>query len=85
VPRYDVSNVKGFGPHKGYGEAPQGTDNPEQLFSKLKLKVVVLMELVGACDRQDHLSGPHRQHQGAARSLVTSVQKVVRIRTDGRG
>jgi nitrogen regulatory protein P-II 1 len=75
-----VTEVKGFGRQKGHTELYRGAEYVVDFLPKLKLEVVVGDELVENCI--DAISkAAHTGKIGDGKIFVTSVERVVRIRT----
>ena len=72
--------VKGFGRQKGHTELYRGAEYVVDFLPKLKLDVVVADDQVDACI--DAITGAARTGKiGDGKIFVTSVEKIVRIRT----
>jgi nitrogen regulatory protein P-II 1 len=72
--------VKGFGRQKGHTELYRGAEYVVDFLPKLKLDVVVRDDQVDACI-EAITSAARTGKIGDGKIFVTSVEKVVRIRT----
>ena len=75
-----ASEVKGFGRQKGHTELYRGAEYVVDFLPKLKLDVVVREDQVDACI-EAITSAARTGKIGDGKIFVTSVEKVVRIRT----
>ncbi len=75
-----ATEVKGFGRQKGHTELYRGAEYVVDFLPKLKLDIVVSDDQVDACI--DAITAAARTGKiGDGKIFVTSVEKVVRIRT----
>ena len=75
-----VSEVKGYGRQKGHTEIYRGAEYAVSFLPKIKLEVAVRSELVDSVI--DAISSTAKTGQiGDGKIFVTSLEKVVRIRT----
>jgi len=75
-----ASEVKGFGRQKGHTELYRGAEYVVDFLPKLKIDVVVRDDQVEACI--EAITGAARTGKiGDGKIFVSSVEKVVRIRT----
>jgi nitrogen regulatory protein P-II 1 len=75
-----ASEVKGFGRQKGHTELYRGAEYVVDFLPKLKIDIVIAEDQVDACI--DAITGAARTGKiGDGKIFVTSVEKVVRIRT----
>jgi nitrogen regulatory protein P-II 1 len=75
-----ATEVKGFGRQKGHTELYRGAEYVVDFLPKLKLEVVISEEQLDACI--DAITNAARTGKiGDGKIFVTSVEKVVRIRT----
>ena len=75
-----VSEVKGYGRQKGHTEIYRGAEYAVSFLPKIKLEVAVRTELVDSVI--DAISSKAKTGQiGDGKIFVTSLEKVVRIRT----
>jgi nitrogen regulatory protein P-II 2 len=75
-----VSEVKGYGRQKGHTEIYRGAEYAVNFLPKIKLEVAVRTELVDAVI--DAISSKAKTGQiGDGKIFVTSLEKVMRIRT----
>ena len=75
-----VSEVKGYGRQKGHTEIYRGAEYAVNFLPKIKLEVAVRAEMVDAVI--EAISARARTGQiGDGKIFVTSLEKVVRIRT----
>ena len=75
-----VSEVKGYGRQKGHTEIYRGAEYAVNFLPKIKLEVAVRTEMVDAVI--DAIVSKARTGQiGDGKIFVTSLEKVVRIRT----
>ena len=75
-----ATEVKGFGRQKGHTELYRGAEYVVDFLPKLKLDIVVSDDQVDACI--DAITSAARTGKiGDGKIFVTSVEKVVRIRT----
>ena len=75
-----ASEVKGFGRQKGHTELYRGAEYVVDFLPKLKLDVVVRDDQVDACI-EAITSAARTGKIGDGKIFITSVEKVVRIRT----
>ena len=75
-----ATEVKGFGRQKGHTELYRGAEYVVDFLPKLKLDVVVSDDKVDAC-LEAITSAARTGKIGDGKIFVTSVEKVVRIRT----
>ncbi len=75
-----VVEVKGFGRQKGHTELYRGAEYVVDFLPKVKLEVVIPEDKLDAC--VDAITGAARTGKiGDGKIFVTSVQRVIRIRT----
>jgi len=75
-----VTEVKGFGRQKGHTELYRGAEYVVDFLPKIKLEIVITDEQAEACI--EAIIGAARTGKiGDGKIFVTSVDKVVRIRT----
>ena len=75
-----VTEVKGFGRQKGHTELYRGAEYVVDFLPKIKIEVVVQTEALDRCI--DAIVGAARTGKiGDGKIFVTSVERVVRIRT----
>ncbi len=75
-----VSEVKGYGRQKGHTEIYRGAEYPVNFLPKIKLEVAVTSELVDSVI--EAITSKAKTGQiGDGKIFVTSLEKVVRIRT----
>ena len=72
--------VKGFGRQKGHTELYRGSEYVVDFLPKLKIEIVVVEDQVDACI-EAITSAARTGKIGDGKIFVTSVEKVVRIRT----
>ena len=75
-----VTEVKGFGRQKGHAELYRGAEYVVDFLPKLKIEIVVVEDQVDACI-EAITSAARTGKIGDGKIFVTSVEKVVRIRT----
>ena len=75
-----ATEVKGFGRQKGHTELYRGAEYVVDFLPKLKLEVVVNQDQLDACI-DAIVSAARTGKIGDGKIFVTSVEKVVRIRT----
>ena len=75
-----VTEVKGFGRQKGHTELYRGAEYVVDFLPKCKLEIVVKDEDVDSCI-EAITQGAHTGKIGDGKIFVTSVDRVVRIRT----
>ncbi|ARU05133.1 transcriptional regulator [Comamonas serinivorans] len=79
-----VTEVKGFGRQKGHTELYRGAEYVVDFLPKIKIEVVVADDLVERC--VDTIVNAARTGKiGDGKIFVTSVERVVRIRTGEEG
>ena len=79
-----VSEVKGFGRQKGHTELYRGAEYTVDFLPKVKIEVLLPDELLsGAVDAI--LQSAQTGKIGDGKIFVTSVDEVIRIRTNERG
>ncbi len=75
-----ATEVKGFGRQKGHTELYRGAEYVVDFLPKLKMEIVVGEELVDACI--ETITNAARTGKiGDGKIFVTSVERIVRIRT----
>lgn len=75
-----ATEVKGFGRQKGHTELYRGAEYVVDFLPKVKIEVVLAEEQVDACI--DAITSAARTGKiGDGKIFVTSVEKIVRIRT----
>ena len=75
-----VTEVKGFGRQKGHTELYRGAEYVVDFLPKIKLEIAVTDEQADGCI-EAITSAAHTGKIGDGKIFVTSVDKVVRIRT----
>jgi nitrogen regulatory protein P-II 1 len=75
-----VTEVKGFGRQKGHTELYRGAEYVVDFLPKMKVEIVVTDDLVERCV-EAITSAAHTGKIGDGKIFVTSVEKVIRIRT----
>ena len=75
-----VTEVKGFGRQRGHTELYRGAEYVVDFLPKLKIEIVVVEDQVDACI-EAITSAARTGKIGDGKIFVTSVEKVVRIRT----
>ena len=75
-----VSEVKGFGRQKGHTELYRGAEYVVDFLPKLKVEVVIAEDQADACI-EAITSAARTGKIGDGKIFVTTVEKVVRIRT----
>ena len=84
VTRLTVTEDKGFGRQKGHTELYRGAEYVVDFLPKIKIEVVVADDLVERC--VDTIVNAARTGKiGDGKIFVTSVERVVRIRTGEEG
>ena len=79
-----VTEVKGFGRQKGHTELYRGAEYVVDFLPKIKLELVVTDEQVdGAIEAI--INAARTGKIGDGKIFVTSVEKIIRIRTGDRG
>ncbi len=79
-----VGEVKGFGRQKGHTEIYRGAEYTVDFLPKLKIEIVVAdAQLASAIDAI--IKGARTGKIGDGKIFVTTVEEVIRIRTDERG
>ena len=79
-----VSEVKGFGRQKGHTEIYRGNEYTVDFLPKLKLEIVVSDSLVtGAVDAI--VKAAKTGKIGDGKVFVSSIEEVIRIRTEEKG
>ena len=79
-----VSEVKGFGRHKGHTEIYRGAEYTVDFLPKLKLELVVADHQVPAAVAAI-IKGAKTGKIGDGKIFVSHVEEVLRIRTEERG
>lgn len=79
-----VSEVKGFGRQKGHTELYRGAEYLVDFLPKVKLEIVTTTENVERCI-EAIMQSAQTGKIGDGKIFVTSVEKVVRIRTGEEG
>ena len=75
-----VSEVKGFGRQKGHTELYRGAEYVVDFLPKAKLEIVVKDEDLDSCI-EAIVQGAHTGKIGDGKIFVTTVERVIRIRT----
>jgi nitrogen regulatory protein P-II 1 len=75
-----VTEVKGFGRQKGHTELYRGAEYVVDFLPKVKVEVVVNTEDVDRCI-EAIMKAAHTGKIGDGKIFVTSVERVIRIRT----
>ena len=75
-----VSEVKGFGRQKGHTELYRGAEYVVDFLPKAKLEIVVKDEDLDSCI-EAIVQGAHTRKNGDGKIFVTTVERVIRIRT----
>jgi nitrogen regulatory protein P-II 1 len=75
-----VTEVKGFGRQKGHTELYRGAEYVVDFLPKIKIELVVQSEQVDLCV-DAIINAAHTGKIGDGKIFVTSVDRVVRIRT----
>lgn len=75
-----VSEVKGFGRQKGHTELYRGAEYVVDFLPKAKLEIVVKDEDLNSCI-EAIVQGAHTGKIGDGKIFVTTVERVIRIRT----
>ena len=79
-----VGEVKGFGRQKGHTEIYRGAEYTVDFLPKLKIEIVVAdAQLASAIDAI--IKGARTGKIGDGKIFVTTVEEVIRIRTEERG
>ncbi len=79
-----ISEVKGFGRQKGHTELYRGAEYTVDFLPKVKLEVLVPDETLQRAI-EAILESAHTGKIGDGKIFVTSVEEVIRIRTNERG
>jgi nitrogen regulatory protein P-II 1 len=79
-----VSEVKGFGRQKGHTEIYRGSEYTVDFLPKVRIEIVLADGLVEAAVKAI-IAGAKTGKIGDGKIFVTSVEEVVRIRTEERG
>ena len=79
-----ISEVKGFGRQKGHTELYRGAEYTVDFLPKVKLEVLVPDEMLQRAI-EAILESAHTGKIGDGKIFVTSVEEVIRIRTNERG
>lgn len=79
-----VSEVKGFGRQKGHTEIYRGAEYTVDFLPKLKLDIVVTDAQLGPA-LQAIVRGAKTGKIGDGKIFVSTIDEVIRIRTDERG
>lgn len=79
-----VSEVKGFGRQKGHTEIYRGAEYTVDFLPKLKLDLVVADNQLGVAV-QAIIRGAKTGKIGDGKIFVSTVEEVIRIRTEERG
>lgn len=79
-----VSEVKGFGRQKGHTEIYRGAEYTVDFLPKLKLDLVVADNQLGTAI-QAIIRGAKTGKIGDGKIFVSTVEEVIRIRTEERG
>jgi nitrogen regulatory protein P-II 1 len=79
-----VTEVKGFGRQKGHTEIYRGSEYTVDFLPKVKIEVAVASDIAGKV--VDTIAKAAKTGKiGDGKIFVTSLEEVVRIRTDERG
>ncbi len=79
-----VTEVKGFGRQKGHTEIYRGSEYTVDFLPKVKIEVAVSSEIAGKV--VDTIAKAAKTGKiGDGKIFVTSLEEVIRIRTDERG
>lgn len=79
-----VSEVKGFGRQKGHTELYRGAEYLVDFLPKVKLEIVITADEVDRCI-ETIMQSAQTGKIGDGKIFVTSVEKVIRIRTGEEG
>jgi len=79
-----ISEVKGFGRQKGHTELYRGAEYTVDFLPKVKLEVLVPDEMLQRAI-EAILESAHTGKIGDGKIFVTTVEEVIRIRTNERG
>lgn len=79
-----VTEVKGFGRQKGHTEIYRGAEYKVDFLPKMRLEIVVADELADAAIRAI-VQGAKTGKVGDGKIFVSTVEEVIRIRTEERG
>ncbi len=79
-----ISEVKGFGRQKGHTELYRGAEYTVDSLPKVKLEVLVPDEMLQRAI-EAILESAHTGKIGDGKIFVTTVEEVIRIRTNERG
>ncbi|APZ42897.1 P-II family nitrogen regulator [Acidihalobacter ferrooxydans] len=79
-----LSEVKGFGRQKGHTELYRGAEYTVDFLPKAKLEIIIGDEQVDTCIETIQKSA-HTGKIGDGKIFVTSVERVIRIRTGEEG
>ncbi len=79
-----VSEVKGFGRQKGHTELYRGAEYTVDFLPKVKIEVLLPEELLSSA-LDAILESAHTGKIGDGKIFVTTVDEVIRIRTNERG
>ena len=79
-----ISEVKGFGRQKGHTELYRGAEYTVDFLPKVKLEVLVPDEMLQRAI-EAILESAHTGQIGDGNIFVTTVEEVIRIRTNERG
>jgi nitrogen regulatory protein P-II 1 len=79
-----ISEVKGFGRQKGHTELYRGAEYTVDFLPKVKLEVLVPDEMLQKAI-EAILESAHTGKIGDGKIFVTTVEEVIRIRTNERG
>ncbi len=79
-----VSEVKGFGRQKGHTELYRGAEYTVDFLPKVKIEVLLPEELLSSAV-DAILESAHTGKIGDGKIFVTTVDEVIRIRTNERG
>ncbi len=79
-----ISEVKGFGRQKGHTELYRGAEYTVDFLPKVKLEVLVTNEMVTSAI-EAILESAQTGKIGDGKIFVTTVEEVIRIRTNERG
>ncbi len=79
-----VTEVKGFGRHKGHTELYRGAEYVVDFLPKIKLELVVADDMVDAAV-DAIIKAAHTGKIGDGKIFVSSVEQVIRIRTGETG
>jgi nitrogen regulatory protein P-II 1 len=79
-----ISEVKGFGRQKGHTELYRGAEYVVDFLPKVKIEIVLADEQVDACI-ETIAKAAHTGRIGDGKVFISSVERVVRIRTGEEG